>query len=115
VKFDKEFLDFCRPHYITIFFDEKEFLDDIAKISMVKKMLSSYKNRGKLNANGILNNIRILRNVFGQRMTNVVLFYKINTELYPQLKACLYKAGVLQADVPFIDNIKMDDELYSLL
>jgi hypothetical protein len=89
MEFDDEFVRLCYTHYNTTIFNEKEFEEDVLRFSTIKKLISRYVKTGSLNVRMILNNIIILRNVFGIEMLNVALFYKISEEHYPLLKSLL--------------------------
>lgn len=111
---ENEFLEFCYGHYTTLAFDEAEFKNDIARASMIKKLLNRYNSTGKLNVRIVLNHVTILINVFGQWAGNIILFYKLDETYYPKLKTILLVNNNL-IETEFTKNIEIDENLYNLI
>ena len=86
---DKNYLLFAIKYYdspqaVT----EDDFYDDLKRFKYVKRLLKRYESTGILKTNLILNHLLILFNVFGEA-TVPLLFYKLETELWPCAKTFL--------------------------
>ena len=87
VNFD--FVQYALKHYSVPVFSEDDFLKDLNKIIVIKKMFKRYATTFSINERLVLNNIIILINVFGVYPANVLLFGRINREHWSILKAFL--------------------------
>jgi len=66
----------------------KEFQDDLKRFKYIKRLLRRYSKTTKITERLILNHIILLHNVFGVA-TVPLLFYKIEEDLWPQIKTFL--------------------------
>ena len=73
-----------KPHIIT-----SEFEEDLKRLKYVKRLLRKYRQTGDFKERLILNHVIILSNVFGVEPTVNMLFFKLDEEDYPILKAIL--------------------------
>tara|TARA_R110001606_G_scaffold199129_1_gene346768 strand:+ start:161 stop:529 length:369 start_codon:yes stop_codon:yes gene_type:complete len=69
--------------------DEKEFLDDMKRFKYLKRLFRKYDTSKDLKMRLIINHIIILANVFGVDAATSLLFFKIEREHWPILKAFL--------------------------
>ena len=67
----------------------EEFNEDISRIKYIKRLLGRFDKKGILKERLILNHIIILGNVFSPKVACRILFYKIEENLHPYLKAFL--------------------------
>ncbi len=109
------------PHCI----DQKEFQDDIKRIKYIKRLLNRFAATGDLKERLLLNHIILLYNVFGCEAATRMLFYKIDTNLWPSLKTFLIflgymperVSGVLEEDIISTNipiNMKVADALRNI-
>ena len=66
-----------------------EFNEDLNRIKYIKRLLRKYIKTGILRERLILNHLIILQNVFGPTVTSRILFFKVDKELYSELKTFL--------------------------
>ena len=69
--------------------DEQEFLDDMKRFKYLKRLFRKYDTSKDLKMRLIINHIIILANVFGVDAATSLLFFKIEREHWPILKAFL--------------------------
>jgi hypothetical protein len=81
-----------------------EFYDDLKKIKYIKRLINRYKRSGRLKDRLILNHIILLANVFTVEHAVRILFYKIDRELWPQLKAFLVHLNYVPDMILYIDD-----------
>ena len=67
----------------------EEFYDDIAKFKYIIRLLRKYRDTGILQERLILNHVICIYNVFETRAANKMMFYRIEPELWPQIKTFL--------------------------
>ena len=65
---------------------KKDFERDLNHFKYIKRLLKRYKNTGELKTHLLLNHFIILYNIFGEAATPM-LFYKIEKDLWPVMKA----------------------------
>ena len=65
---------------------KKDFDRDLNHFKYIKRLLKRYKNTGELKTHLLLNHFIILYNIFGEA-TTPMLFYKIEKDLWPVMKA----------------------------
>ena len=65
---------------------EADFDKDLNHFKYIKRLLKRYKNTGELKSHLILNHFIVLYNIFGEACTPM-LFFKIEEELWPVIKA----------------------------
>ena len=81
---------FATKHYDnTSCVDEQEFLDDMKRFKYLKRLFRKYDTSKDLKMRLIINHIIILANVFGVDAATSLLFFKIEREHWPILKAFL--------------------------
>ena len=84
---DENFLLFASKHYENpqgITYDD--FLEDLKRFKYIKRLFKRYEKTGELKTHLILNHIIVLYNIFGDAATPM-LFYKIDQNLWPSIKA----------------------------
>ena len=69
--------------------DEQEFLDDMKRFKYLKRLFRKYDTSKDLKMRLIINHIIILANVFGVDAATTLLFFKIERNHWPILKAFL--------------------------
>ena len=65
---------------------KKDFERDLNHFKYIKRLLKRYKNTGELKTHLLLNHFIILYNIFGEA-TTPMLFFKIEKDLWPVMKA----------------------------
>ena len=81
---------FAIKHYDNpLCVDEKEFLDDMKRFKYLKRLFRKYETSKDLKMRLVINHIIILANVFGVDAATSLLFFKIEREHWPILKAFL--------------------------
>jgi|TARA_B100000959_G_scaffold157499_1_gene165121 hypothetical protein len=65
---------------------KKDFDRDLNHFKYIKRLLKRYKNTGELKTHLLLNHFIILYNIFGEA-TTPMLFFKIEQDLWPVMKA----------------------------
>jgi hypothetical protein len=66
-----------------------EFLDDLKKFKYIKRLLKKPAGNKDLRERLILNHIIVLGNLFGIEATTKMLFFKIESKFWPELKTFL--------------------------
>jgi hypothetical protein len=99
-----------------------EFYDDLKKVKYIKRLLNRYKNGGELKDRLILNHIILLSNVFSVEHATRILFYKIDCDLWPELKAFLVHLNYMPKRLVYIkkyvilaDDIETNEEILTFL
>ena len=120
---DENFVAYAQAAYQNpICLSEKEFLDDLKHIKYVKRLLNRYQTTGELKERLILNHIIILGNVFGVASATKILFFKLESKYWSDLKTFLvylnympdYLPGVGENDIISTDiqiNLKIAAKL----
>jgi hypothetical protein len=93
--------------------DVEEFYDDLSRFKYIKRLLRKYQQSGIIQERLILNHTIILYNVFGIEASNRMIFYKIEEELWPVLKAFLVYLDYLPENDKA--EIAMDEYVISVL
>lgn len=87
------FLEFCKNCYFNPECKGKnEFVDDLKRIKYVKRLIQKihkHKTLKSIRERLILNHIIILKNVFGEKNTARILFFKLEPRLHSYLKSFL--------------------------
>ena len=65
---------------------KEDFDKDLNHFKYIKRLLKRYKNTGQLKTHLLLNHFIILYNIFGEA-TTPMLFFKIEKDLWPVMKA----------------------------
>lgn len=94
-----------------------EFYEDLNRIKYVKRLLRKYANTGVLRERLILNHLIILQNVFGPVVTSRILFFKVDDELFSELKTFLIYLNYLPEQLPELDleEIPLDSRIVTEL
>ena len=80
-----------------------EFYDDMKRFKYIKRLFRKYKDSGVLKERLLLNHIIILNNLFGAEAASTLLFFKIEPEYWPALKAFLnFLSSMPEMDLKFI-------------
>ena len=86
---DDNFLLFAIKNYENPQSITKEDFDkDLNHFKYIKRLLKRYKKTGELKEHLLINHFIILYNIFGEA-TTPMLFYKIESEMYSQIKTFL--------------------------
>lgn len=108
---EHDFVKYALQNYNPVVFTEDEFIRDLNKIVVLKKLFKRYETTGIINERLVLNNLIILTNVFGLPATNILLFYRVNECHWGILKTFLnYLNSYIEtpdhSDVPFDGRIQ---------
>lgn len=86
---DDNFLLFAIKNYENPQSITKEDFDkDLKHFKYIKRLLKRYKKTGELKEHLLINHFIILYNIFGEA-TTPMLFYKIESDMWPQIKTFL--------------------------
>jgi len=66
-----------------------EFLDDLKRFKYIKRLLRKHDVGKELKERLILNHIIVLGNLFGVEATTKMLFFKLEKQFWPQIKASI--------------------------
>jgi len=81
-----------------------EFYDDMKRFKYIKRLFRKYKDSGILKERLLLNHIIILNNLFGAEAASTLLFFKIEPEYWPALKAFLKFLSIMpEQDLKYIE------------
>lgn len=69
--------------------DAEDFYEDIARFKYIIRLLRKYRDSGILQERLILNHVICLYNVFETSAATRMMFYRIEPELWPQIKTFL--------------------------
>lgn len=78
------------PHAVT----QEDFYEDLKRFKWIKRLLKRYQTTGILKSHLLINHFIIVYNVFGEAATPL-LFFKIDHELWPIIKAFVVYLGRL--------------------
>ena len=78
------------PHAVT----QEDFYEDLKRFKWIKRLLKRYQTTGILKSHLLINHFIIVYNVFGEAATPL-LFFKIDRELWPIIKAFVVYLGRL--------------------
>lgn len=99
------------PQAIT----KEDFEKDLNHFKYVKRLLKRYNREGELKIHLLLNHFIILYNIFGDAATPM-LFYKIEKNLWPSLKAFVVFLNKLpEYPISNIHNVNIDENCLSQL
>lgn len=102
---EKTFLLFAAKHYDNPHcLDVNEFYSDVKRFNSVKRLLNKYHTDGVLKERMILNHLMVLYNIFNVHATSM-LFFKVDTVLYPYLKPFILLLGYLPPTITMDDGI----------
>jgi hypothetical protein len=86
--------------------DVQDFYDDVAKFKYVVRLLRRYRDTGTIQERLLLNHIITIYNVFEIPAANRMIFYKVDTDLWPALKTFLVYLNYLPENLH--KNINID-------
>jgi hypothetical protein len=98
------FLLFAAKHYVSPYYIEKEFFDDLKRIKYIKRLIQKYSMSGELREKLILNHIIMVYNVFDHEACTRMLFLKIRPKDYSALKTFLVFLNFMPDVVKGIDG-----------
>ena len=101
---DKNFELFAAHYYQHAGCTIEEFEKDLGHFRHLKRLLRKYRNKNELRERLILNHIILLNNVFGVQSSVRMMFFSIETDLWPYLKTFLIFLDLLQDKVLGIDG-----------
>ena len=87
---------------------KKDFEKDLNHFKYIKRLLKRYKNTGELKTHLLVNHFIIIYNIFGEGATPM-LFFKIDSELWPAIKSFIIFLNKLpEYPKTYIHDIKVD-------
>jgi hypothetical protein len=87
---EKNFLEFAVKSYRNPrCLDLEEFLEDLARIKYVKRLLNRYIKNDVLQERLIINHLMSIYNVFDIACANEMLFYRCDEKTWPALRSFL--------------------------
>lgn len=87
---------------------KKDFEKDLNHFKYIKRLLKRYKNTGELKTHLLVNHFIIIYNIFGEAATPM-LFFKIDSELWPSMKSFIIFLNKLpEYPRTYIHDIKVD-------
>ena len=93
----------------------EDFEDDLKRIKYIKRLLKRYNNTGELKTHLILNHLIVLFNVFNDA-TVPLLFYNLESELWPAIKSFLiFLNRIPEYPKTQIDEIQVDHNCVEIL
>lgn len=110
-----EYVQYALRHYTVPLFNEDEFIKDLNKIVVLKKIFRRFTTYGTINERLVLNNIIILLNVFGIEAANVLLFHNVSREHWGLLKPFLVFLNSYNGPPGEIDDIEMNEVVITKL
>jgi hypothetical protein len=99
------------PNAIT----KEDFFEDLSRFKYIKKLLRKYQKTNDLKVSLLINHFIIVFNVFSDAAIPL-LFFKLETELWPSLKAFLvFLNRVPTYPKSFLDDIELDNNCLNTL
>jgi len=94
-----------------------EFAEDLSRIKYIKRLLRRYKKTGEIREQLLINHFIVLSNVFGVIGAARLLFFKVESELYPEIKTFMVYIGTLPRQIPEADliQIPLNQEIVGIL
>ena len=87
----------------------KDFSDDLKRLRYIKRLLGRYRVPGAIKERLILNHLVIFYNVFGVDAATRLLFFKIQEDLWPELKTFLVFLNYMPALIPIQGGLHMPE------
>jgi hypothetical protein len=109
-----DYVAFAKANYKSPFFSDEDFLQDLNKIVVLKKLFRRFTTSGTINERLVLNNIIILMNVFGIEATNTMLFHKVEHEHWEIVKTFLIFLNSY-VEEPVTKSIKTNETILAVL
>lgn len=91
----------------------EQFYEDLGRISYIQKMLSRKANSGTLNIRLLLNHMITMGNIFGPKVTKLLLFKKLHHQYWPQIKTVLCFLAYMEFEE--MPEVEIDPKLYHSL
>ena len=111
---EKSFLSFATHAYRNpVCMSAQEFMDDLARIRYIKRLLNRYVTDNDCQCRLILNHIITFYNVFDIACANEMLFFRCEKESWPALKAFLVFLNYLPED--YMVDVEVDVNVLALL
>lgn len=105
---EKNIVMYAMKHYDNVqCIDIDEFYDDLKRINYIKRLFVRYKNDNDLKERLILNHLTILFNVFPVDVAVNLLFFKIDSDYWPQLKTFLVYLNYMPDNLTFLENCEI--------
>ena len=100
----------------------EDFYDDLKRFKYIKRLLRKHSNGKDLKERLILNHIIVLGNLFGVEATTKMLFFKLDTKYWSQVKTFLVFLNfmplkvIVSPGVVILDkDIPLDDSVLEIL
>jgi len=87
----------------------KDFNDDLKRLRYIKRLLGRYRLTGEVKERLILNHLVVFFNVFGVEGATRLLFFKIQPDLWPELKTFLVFLNYMPNLVPVQGGLHMPE------
>lgn len=87
----------------------EEFNDDLKRFKYVKRLLKKYKFNKEIKERLILNHLIVIYNLFGPTAATKMLFYKIESAYWPQLKTFLVFLNYMPIKIIVSKNVEIID------
>lgn len=111
---EDQFMKFCQTCYFNRECSGKiEFLDDLKRIKYIKRLLQKihkHKTLKSIRERLIINHIIILRNVFGEKNSARILFFKVEPRLHSYLKSFTVFLEFNIKDIPEVKYIELNTD-----
>ena len=86
-----------------------DFNDDLKRLRYIKRLLGRYRLTGDVKERLVINHLVIFYNVFGVEAATRMLFYKIQEDLWPELKTFLVYLNFMPQTVIVSNGFKMPE------
>jgi hypothetical protein len=86
-----------------------DFNDDLKRLRYIKRLLGRYRLSGDVKERLVINHIVVFYNVFGVEAATRMLFYKIQEDLWPELKTFLVYLNFMPQTVIVSNGFKMPE------
>jgi hypothetical protein len=113
---DENFLLFAiknyeNPQAVT----KEDFEKDLNHFKYIKRLLKRYIKKGELKTHLLINHFIVLYNIFGEA-TTPMLFYKLDMEMWPQIKTfILFLDRLPEYPRTYIHSIEVDENCMNQL
>lgn len=105
---EKNIVMYAMKHYDNVqCIDIDEFYDDLKRINYIKRLFVRYKTNNELKERLILNHLIILFNVFPVEVATNLLFFKIDSDHWSQIKTFLVYLNFMPDKLTFLENCEI--------
>jgi hypothetical protein len=105
---EKNIVMYAMRHYDNVqCIDIDEFYDDLKRINYIKRLFVRYQTNNELKERLILNHLIILFNVFPVEVATNLLFFKIDSDYWSQLKTFLVYLNFMPDKLTFLENCEI--------